>query len=256
MLLVGGGDGGALREICRHKDVEKIVMCELDERVVEVCKKFFPTTLATAFNDPRVELLFKDAAVYMKENKGTFDAIIVDCSDPVGPAEALYSSEFYQDMHDALRDGGIVCTQGECQWLHLDLIDRVLRDAKKLYPVVDYAYACVPTYPDGQIGFVMAVKSDKACPLTLRNPKRAITAEMSSVFRYYTQAAHKAAFVLPKFAESKLAVSRPASSSETSCSGCPFKVWKCPFTCTVSVLAVAGALTLGALKIAEAARRN
>lgn len=132
--------------------------------------------------------LFQDAAVYMREHRHEFDVIIVDSSDPVGPAETLYTSDFYSNMHSALRDGGIVCTQvrtaakrcanarhahshatvhasprvfllqGECMWLHMDLIKRVLTDAKALYPTVDYGYSCVPTYPCGQIGFIIACK--------------------------------------------------------------------------------------------------
>ena len=96
-----------------------------------------------------------DAAEYMKAHAGEFDVIIVDSSDPVGPAETLYTSDFYRDMHLALRDGGIVCTQGECQWLHLPLIKKVMSDASALYPVVDYGYSGVHTYPNGQIGYII-----------------------------------------------------------------------------------------------------
>lgn len=86
-------------------------MCEIDRRVCDVSKKYFADTMATAFNDPRVELLYMDAAVYMAAHKNEFDVIIVDSSDPVGPAETLYTSSFYHNMHSAMRDGGIVCTQ-------------------------------------------------------------------------------------------------------------------------------------------------
>lgn len=134
-------------------------MCEIDERVCEVSKKYFANSMATAFNDPRLQLHYMDAAVYMKAHKAEFDVIIVDSSDPVGPAETLYTSDFYTDMNNALRGNGIVCTQGECMWLHLDLIARVMRDAKGLYPTVDYAYTCIPTYPSGQIGFVLASRN-------------------------------------------------------------------------------------------------
>ena len=137
----------------------------------EVGKRFFANTLSVEFadpsssepakrtRDPRALLHYEDASAYMAQHKGEFDVIIVDSSDPVGPAAMLYSSKFYSDMHAALRPGGIVCTQGECQWLHLDLIARVMKDAKALYPTVDYAFSCVPTYPDGQIGFIIASKN-------------------------------------------------------------------------------------------------
>lgn len=134
------------------------MQCEIDQRVVEVSKQFLGEITATAFNDPRVEVLFMDAAEYMKAHANEFDVIIVDSSDPVGPAETLYTSDFYRNMSVCLRAGGIVCTQGECMWLHLDLIHKVMTDAKGLYPTVDYGYSCVPTYPDGQIGFIIASK--------------------------------------------------------------------------------------------------
>ena len=127
---------------------------------MEVSKQFLGSITATSFSDPRAEVLFMDAAEYMKGHQAEFDVIIVDSSDPVGPAESLYTSDFYRNMYNALRPNGIVCTQGECMWLHLDLIHKVMSDAKGLYPVVDYGYSCVPTYPDGQIGFIIASKSN------------------------------------------------------------------------------------------------
>jgi spermidine synthase len=211
VLIVGGGDGGVLREVARHKGIKKIVMCEIDERVVEVSKKFFGSTMATAYNDPRLELHFMDAALYMKEHQNFFDVIIVDSSDPVGPAETLYTSDFYRDMWQALRGDGVVCTQGECTWLHLQLIERVMRDAKGLYPTVDYAYSCVPTYPNGQIGFVLASRNPDA--LSLREPKRPVPADMASVLRYYTASMHRASFKLPQFAEAGLSKVRPPSTA-------------------------------------------
>jgi spermidine synthase len=208
VLIVGAGDGGVLREIVKHKGIKKIVQCEIDQRVVEVSKKFFGTSMATAFNDPRVDLRFMDAAEYMKAHSNEFDVIIVDSSDPVGPAETLYTSEFYANMHRALRSHGIVCTQGECMWLHLDLIERVLKDAKALYSSVDYAYSCVPTYPCGQIGFIIASKGNAS----LRRAKRSIPADMVPKLRYYTEEIHKASFTLPKFAEDKLESVRQKSA--------------------------------------------
>lgn len=221
VLIVGGGDGGVLREVARHKEVEKIVMCELDKEVCDTSKRFFKSTMATAFEDPRLELLYMDAAEYMKLHRNEFDVIIVDSSDPVGPAETLYTSDFYANMHSALRDGGVVCTQGECQFLHLDLIARVMRDAKALYPVVDYAYSCVPTYPDGQIGYILATKN--AEPMGLRTPKRAVPAHMRSVLRYYSSEIHRAAFVLPAFAANKLEESRGSQAVVAAAAAAPKK---------------------------------
>ncbi len=163
--------------------------------------------MATAFSDPRCNLLYMDAAAYMKQHIGEFDVIIVDSSDPVGPAETLYTSDFYRDMHAALRVGGIVCTQGECQWLHLPLIAKVMQDAGELYPVVDYAYSGVPTYPNGQIGYILGCKSARG-GAALRRATRPVPADMAKKLRYYSTEVHAAAFTLPAFAQDALSAVR------------------------------------------------
>ena len=222
VLIVGGGDGGVLREVLRHASVTRAVMCEIDRKVCEVGKRFFENTLSVEFanpasdvqsertKDPRAELHYEDASLYMAKHQNEFDVIIVDSSDPVGPAEALYSSKFYSDMHAALRPGGIVCTQGECQFLHADLISKVMRDAKALYPVVDYAFSSVPTYPSGQIGYIIAHKGSRE----VRVPTRAVPAAMAAKLRYYSSAIHSAAFVLPAFMAAKLGDVRKAQGPQ------------------------------------------
>lgn len=204
VLVVGGGDGGVLREVVKHDCVEEIVMCEIDSMVCDVAKKYFPDTVATAFADPRVTLVHADAAVYLQANAiNKFDVIIVDSSDPVGPAEVLYQAEFYQNLKHALTPDGVICTQGECLWLHLDLIVDVMRRCQSLFPTVNYAYTTIPTYPSGQIGFIM-------CSLgqSVAKPTRAPDVEMSKTLRYYNAKVHEASFVLPTFAEAKIATVR------------------------------------------------
>lgn len=200
VLIVGGGDGGVLREVAKHPGVKRIVMCEIDEMVVKVSKELGLVT-ATAFDDERLELLFQDAAEYVKKQIQQFDVIVVDSSDPVGPAETLFAKTFFKSLRESLRPGGIVCTQGECIWLHLDIISGVLKDCADLYPVVDYAYTTIPTYPSGQIGFMVSSKGPK--PANVCVPTRKPDSKMN--LKYYTPDIHRAAFVLPAFAESKIA---------------------------------------------------
>ena len=107
ILLIGGGDGGMLREICKHKNVKEIVMVEIDEGVINASKQFFSDTLATCFNDPRLTLLIGDGAAYV-ETARNFDCLLVDSSDPVGPASVLFENKFYKDCSQALNDGGHV----------------------------------------------------------------------------------------------------------------------------------------------------
>mmetsp|Transcript_16771 Transcript_16771/g.20936 ORF Transcript_16771/g.20936 Transcript_16771/m.20936 type:complete len:300 (+) Transcript_16771:129-1028(+) len=196
VLVIGGGDGGVLREIARHECVEEIVICEIDGDVIDVSKKFLPG-LAKGYDDPRVTVKVMDGAKFMDENQDCFDVIITDSSDPVGPANVLFETPFYKSMYRALREGGIVCTQGECMWLHVDLIRPLMNSIKQIYAGVEYAYTTIPTYPSGQIGFLIGTKGrTEGC----RQPKRVLDKEMQKSLRYYTTELHKAAFELPAFA--------------------------------------------------------
>lgn len=209
VLVIGGGDGGILREIARHDAsvVREIVLCELDPLVIQVSKQYLPT-LAKGFDDPRVTVHVMDGNVFMHQNPGSFDVIITDSSDPVGPASVLFETPFYKAMYEALTPGGIVCTQGECQWLHLNLIQPLMTNIASFYHTVEYAYTTIPTYPSGQIGFVIATKQQEPTTTTTtgsrglcRVPVRKPTDEMASQLQYYTTELHQAAFVLPAFAQ-------------------------------------------------------
>jgi spermidine synthase len=122
-------------------------------------------------------------------------------------------------MHKALRPGGVVCTQGECQFLHADLIAKVMGDARALYPVVDYAFSTVPTYPSGQIGYIIAQKSSGSAPSNIRVPSRPVPRDLQAKLRYYNSAIHSAAFVLPAFMANKLASLRNPQTLGGSSSG-------------------------------------
>lgn len=196
VLVIGGGDGGVLREIARHSCVEEIVICELDNDVIEVSKKYLPS-LAKGYDDPRVKVHVMDGVKFMEENQGSFDVIITDSSDPVGPASVLFETPFYNAMHASLREGGIICTQGECMWLHLNLIKPLVSSIKSLYTSVEYAYTTIPTYPSGQIGFIVATKGRGSCKKPVRQPD----ADTLTNLKYYTPELHSAAFVLPAFAK-------------------------------------------------------
>lgn len=197
VLCIGGGDGGVLREIARHDSVQEIVICEIDKDVIEVSKKYLPE-LAAGFDDPRVTVHIYDGAKFMQENKDAFDVIITDSSDPIGPASVLFETPFYNAMYGSLRDGGIVCTQGECMWLHLNLIKPLVSSISKTYTTVEYAYTTIPTYPSGQIGFIVATKGvTGGCKKPARSPDEATQKEL----RYYTTDIHQASFVLPAFAK-------------------------------------------------------
>ncbi|KAA3470534.1 spermine synthase-like [Gossypium australe] len=156
VLVVGGGDGGVLAEISRHSSVEHIDICEIDRMVIEVSKKFFPE-LAAGFEDPRVCLHVGDAVEFLRNvPEGKYDAIIVDSSDPVGPAQELVEKPFFDTLARALRPGGVLCNMAESMWLHTHLIDDMISICREIFKgSVHYAWASVPTYPSGVIGFLI-----------------------------------------------------------------------------------------------------
>lgn len=195
VLVIGGGDGGVIREVARHKGVEEIVECEIDEGVIKAAKKYLPS-LAKGYDDPRVVVKVMDGAKFLEENQEAFDVIITDSSDPIGPASVLFETPFYNAMYKSLKPGGIVCTQGECMWLHLDLIKPLVDSISRTFTSVEYAYTTIPTYPSGQIGFILASKGRSSC----KKPEREAPSELLEELRYYTPDLHEAAFVLPAFA--------------------------------------------------------
>lgn len=189
-----------MREVMRHECVKEAHLCEIDEEVVNVSRQYFPQ-VACGLDDKRVTVHYMDGAVFLKEHKEYFDVIIVDSSDPVGPAESLYRREFYETARDALREGGILCTQAESIWLHLELIQSMSQFVRQVFGSVSYAYTTIPTYPSGMIGFYLCSKEEG---VDHREPQRTLSEEVSNVLRYYNPEIHRASFVLPSFAKRAL----------------------------------------------------
>lgn len=200
VCVVGGGDGGIVREVLKHVQVQHVTLCEIDARVIQVCKQYLPK-LACALNDPRVHIVSEDGAVYLKKHSNQFDVIITDSSDPIGPAVTLFQDEYIDVVHGALREDGVMCAQGECMWLHISIIRPMLQHCRQLFRHAHYAYTCVPTYPSGQIGFIVAAKDQQT---HITQPKSKLAAHVQALLKYYSNNVHKAAFVLPPFVERAL----------------------------------------------------
>lgn len=202
VLVIGGGDGGILREVLKHDCVEKAVLCEIDAEVIDVSKKFLPT-LAAGFDDQRVDVQVMDGAKFMEHHGGEYDVIITDSSDPIGPAEVLFKPPFYDAMSKCLRPGGIAASQGECMWLHTELIAPIFRACKLIFPAIYYAYTTIPTYPCGQIGFLICSKLSSE-ERDVKKPIRKPSSAVQKSLKYYNPDVHQAAFVLPEFARRAL----------------------------------------------------
>ncbi|GAB4480794.1 MAG: polyamine aminopropyltransferase [Anaerolineales bacterium] len=189
-LIVGGGDGGSLAQVLRYPSLEQAVVCELDQRVVDYSRRYFPA-FGDPWADPRAELLVRDAFGYLEENPGQFDVIISDTTDPIGMAERLFSDEFYRLMVRALAPGGAAATQCEQPYFDTSLIQQIYASARALTRNPAYYYAQIPTYPGGGIGFMYV--SDTPWTDGLNKPYP------PGQNNYLNPEVHRAAFALPEF---------------------------------------------------------
>lgn len=193
VLVIGGGDGGAIREIAKHPLVEKATLVEIDGKVVEYSKKYLPEISVALDNNPKVEVLIEDGIKHIHEHKNYYDVILVDSTDPVGPAVGLFAADFYRGIYDALKEDGIFVAQTESPFFNQSLIKNVYKDIKTIFPIAKHYLAFIPTYPSGMWSFTMGSK--KYDPETIEKAQIADTNT-----RYYNADVHFGAFKLPTFA--------------------------------------------------------
>lgn len=196
VLIVGGGDGGSLQQVLRYSTVEEVVICELDQRVVDLSRQYFTASFGDPWVDPRARLIIRDAFGYLEENPGQFDVIISDTTDPIGMAERLFSNESYQLIVRALMPGGAAATQCEQPFFDSELIQEIYRSAKALTKNPAYYYANIPTYPGGGIGFMYVSDTPWTNGLDTSYPP--------GENKYLNPEIHKAAFALPEFFRKEL----------------------------------------------------
>jgi len=154
VLIVGGGDGGALREVLKHPGVEQVDLCEIDEAVIDASTRYLPA-LSCAFDDPRASVHIADGIQYVGDHPDSWDVILVDSSDPKGPAEGIFKESFYQTLKNALSPGGVAVAQSESAFLFDGLIREIFAFLPNIFPMIGYYHALVPTYTSGVIGFVL-----------------------------------------------------------------------------------------------------
>lgn len=203
VLVIGGGDGGVVREIVRHKCVKEVHFCEIDEMVVKVCQKHFPA-LASGLADPRVKHLYGDGLAYVKKCPATFDVVIVDSTDPIGPAVGLFEKPFFEDIRRSLRPGGIFVNQAEnCIYPgEFEVVKRLFAFTPELFSKRGYYWSSVPTYPAGFMGFTFLSNET--------DPYRTDGIDWSRLpegLHYYTPQIHQASFVLPRYVHDALDLS-------------------------------------------------
>ena len=136
VLIIGGGDGGSLREVLKHDSVAQVTMAEIDQRVIEVSKQYFPN-MSNGFSDPRATVIKADGVKIVRESANAWDVIIVDSTDPVGSAKALFTREFYMSVFGSLKPGGIIVSQTESLLFHAPFVREIQLLLREYFPVVD-----------------------------------------------------------------------------------------------------------------------
>jgi len=199
ILVIGGGDGGTVREVIKHPGVERVDLVEIDERVIAVCREYLPE-LSGGLDDPRVRVIVADGIEYVTNVRGKYDVVIVDSSDPIGPAVGLFTEQFYRNVHRALADGGLMVAQTESPFFTPDLVQAVTAAIGRVFPPRAHLYlANVPIYSIADWSFTMGTKGPD--PLS---PRIAPGEKLPFPTRYYTPQLHRAAFVLPRYVQELL----------------------------------------------------
>lgn len=198
VLIVGGGDGGILREVSRHPGVEVITLVEIDQAVIEMSREYFPGHSAGAFDDPRLSVVIEDGARFMRQGTQTWDLIIVDSTDPAGPGEVLFSESFYACCQKRLSAGGVLVTQNGVPFFQQEEVKKSARLFDALFEDWYFYCAAVPTYVGGNMTLGWA-SDDPSLRQVGVEVLRERYEEAGLATRYYTPELHKAAFALPAF---------------------------------------------------------
>jgi len=200
VVIIGGGDCGTLREVLKHPGVEKLWQIEIDERVTRLAEEHFPE-LCESNNDPRVKLCFEDGILWMKNAEaGSIDIIIIDSTDPLGPAEGLFIESFYHDCFNVLADGGIIIHQSESPLLHLDITKSMIVAMKAAgFSETHTMYFPQPCYPTGWWSATMAAKNR-----SLKQFRESDAENKAFKTVYYNAEIHKGALAVPEFLKNQL----------------------------------------------------
>lgn len=210
VLIIGGGDGGTLREVLRHRDVGQVTLVEIDGELLKICREHLPNHHQGAFDDSRTRIVIQDGILFVNETKEKFDVIISDSTDPVGPGTALFNQNFYAGCRRCLNPGGVLVTQNGVAFMQLDEVVATAQNLSSLFMDWGFFSAAIPTYVGGIMAFGWA--SDN--PLLRSTSLQAIEDrfERSGVkTRYYHPEIHSAAFALPQYVRNAMEAALPSA---------------------------------------------
>jgi len=198
VLIIGGGDGGMAEEVLKHRSVEAVTMVEIDDGVVEFSKKYLPDISKGAFDDARLSLVIADGAKFVAGTDERFDVAIIDSTDPIGPAEVLFTDAFYGNVKRCLNAGGVVATQNGVPFLQRNELTGTMAVFRKLFRDATCYLAAVPTYVGGPMAFGWGTDDESLRQVSEEELARRFAASGIAT-RYYTPAVHRAAFALPPY---------------------------------------------------------
>ncbi len=202
VLIIGGGDGGTVRESLKHPDLERIELVEIDKDVIDVCSEFLPA-ISSGLNDPKVKIHIDDGIKFIKGQHNIYDAVIIDSTDPIGPAKGLFEPTFYNELFNALKPDGIMVTQSESPFIDTKIWLEIYRNISCIFPITLSYLALIPTYPSGLWSFMLGSKTYHP----LQDIRHNYAKQLSLKTRYYNPGIHKSAFALPNFIKSKIEAS-------------------------------------------------
>lgn len=198
VLIIGGGDGGMLREVTKHDSVTGVTMVEIDRAVIDMCREYLPKHSNDAFDDPRLNLVISDGADFVRTTDEKFDVIIVDSTDPIGPGESLFTNTFYADCKQCLNEGGIVVTQNGVVFFQIHEAKNTAKYFSGLFHDWHFYTAAVPTYIGGVMAFGWGSDDPALRAVPLDTVKQRYQAANIAT-RYYNPSIHKASFALPQY---------------------------------------------------------
>ena len=198
VLIIGGGDGGMLREVLKHNAIEQVTMVEIDAAVIEMAKQYLPNHSQGAFDDPRANIVIADGMDFVRETALRFDVIISDSTDPIGPGEILFSDDFYAHCRRILNQGGVLATQNGVAFFQLDEVTTTAKRLSQHFSDTAFYSAAIPTYFGGIMTFAWGCNDQAVRNVDVQTLQHRYTASGIHT-RYYTPEIHKASFALPKY---------------------------------------------------------
>jgi spermidine synthase len=198
VLIIGGGDGGIVREVMRHKSVKKVTLVEIDPSVIALSKEYLPMVSRGAFDDPRLTVEIDDGSLFVKNTEESYDVILCDSTDPIGPGEVLFTEEFYRDCKSCLKEGGIFVNQNGAPFMQKEELQLTYERRKPSYDEVSFYIAPIPTYVGGFMAFGWATDDRSYGSVSVEELAERLK-RVEGEMKYYTPQVHLASFALPAY---------------------------------------------------------